>query len=128
MLAVCGIVRKNGRILMCKRSAGGQFPGYWELPTECLEGDETLEDALERVFFERLTVNLRQELPLGAVDCGLFKSDANDEDVRLLGYEVELTKNFIHIYGYDDFRWVKLSNLKRMRVLEPYVTIITRCM
>lgn len=113
---------------MCKRSAGGQFPGFWELPTECLEGEETLEDALERVFFERLTVNLRQELPLGAVDCGLFKSDANDEDVRLLGYEVELTKNFIHIYGYDDFRWVKLSNLKRMRVLEPYVTIITRCM
>jgi 8-oxo-dGTP diphosphatase len=128
MLAVCGIVRKNGRILMCKRSAGGQFPGYWELPTECLEGEETLEDALERVFFERLTVNLRQKRPWGAVDCGLFKSDANDEDVRLLGYEVELAKNFIYIYGYDDFRWVKLSTLKRMRVLEPYVTIIIRCM
>ena len=70
MLAVCGIVKKNGRVLMCKRSAGGQFPGYWELPTECLDGDETLEDALERVFFERLTVNLRQKRPWGAVDCG----------------------------------------------------------
>ena len=128
MLAVCGIVRKNGRILMCKRSAGGQFPGFWELPTECLEGDETLEDALERVFFERLTVNLRQLQPIGAVDCNAVVNGIAGEDIRLLGYEVELKRNFIHIYGYDDFRWVKLSNLKRMRVLEPYVTIITRCM
>ena len=125
MLAVCGIVKKNGRVLMCKRSAGGLFPSFWELPTECLEGDDTLEDALERVFFERLTVNLRQVLPLGAVNCGLFKGYVNGEDVRLLGYEVELEKNFFHIYGYDDFRWVKLSNLKKMRVLEPCVTMLT---
>lgn len=111
---------------MCKRSAGGQFPGYWELPTECLDGDETLEDALERVFFERLTVNLRQKRPWGAVDCGLFKGDVNDDNVRLLGYEVELEKNFFHIYGYDDFRWVKVSNLKKMRVLEPCVTMLTK--
>ena len=126
MLAVCGIVKKNGRVLMCKRPAGGPFPGYWELPTECLDGDESLEDALERVFFERLTVNLRQKRPWGAVDCGLFKGDVNDDNVRLLGYEVELEKNFFHIYGYDDFRWVKVSNLKKMRVLEPCVTMLTK--
>ena len=125
MLAVCGIVKKNDRILMCKRSAGVLFPGFWELPTESLEGDETLEDALERVFFERLTVNLRHVQPLGAVDCGSIKGDVNGERVRLLGYEVDLKKSFIHIYGYDDFRWVKMSNLKRMRVLEPYVTLLT---
>ena len=110
---------------MCKRSAGVPFSGYWELPTESLEGEESLEDALERVFFERLTVNLRQMQPLGAVDCCSIKGDVNGEGVRLLGYEVELKKSFIHIYGYDDFRWVKMSNLKRMRVLEPYVTLLT---
>lgn len=125
MLAVCGIVRKNGRILMCKRSAGTLFPGFWELPTESLEGEETFEDALERAFFERLTVNVRQPFPIGAVDCGSVKSGLNGEDVRLLSYEVALEKNFIHIYGYDDFRWVKLSNLKHMKVLEPYVTLLT---
>ena len=125
MLAVCGIVRKNGRILMCKRSAGVPFPGYWELPTESLDGDETLEDALDRVFFERLTASLWQSRSLGAVDCGPLKCEANGEDVRLWGYEVKLEKNFIHIYGYVDFRWVKPSNLKRMKVLEPYVTLLT---
>ena len=126
MLAVCGIVRKNGRILMCKRSAGVPFPGYWELPTEGLDGDETLEDALDRVFFERLTVKPEQVVPMGAVDCGQVKGEANGEDVRLMGYEVKLEKNFIHIYGYDDFRWVKPSNLKRMRVLSPHVILLTR--
>ena len=57
MLAVCGIVRRKGRVLMCKRGAGTLFPGFWELPTEILEDGETAEDALERAFFERLTVN-----------------------------------------------------------------------
>lgn len=111
---------------MCKRSAGVPFSGYWELPTEGLDGDETLEDALDRVFFERLTVKPEQVEPLGAVDCGQVKGEANGEDVRLMGYEVKLEKNFIHIYGYDDFRWVKPSNLKRMRVLPPHVILLTR--
>ena len=55
MLAVCGIVRQNGRVLVCKRAPGMQFSGFWELPTEGLEGDDCTEDALERGFFERNT-------------------------------------------------------------------------
>ena len=68
MLAVCGLVWRKGRFLMCKRGGGMLFPGYWELPTEILEDGETAEDALERAFFERLTINLRSAKPLGAVD------------------------------------------------------------
>ena len=120
MLAVCGIVRQKGRILMCKRPACGMLPGFWELPTECLEENETLEDALERVFFERLTVNPKQMRAVGAVSV---------KDIRLLAYEVELRKNFFHIYGYEDFRWVKPRRLSKMRIFEPHVTILTEtCM
>ena len=119
MLAVCGIVRRNGRVLMCKRGGGMLFPGYWELPTEILEDGETAEDALERAFFERLTVNLRSLAPWGAVDFSY------GEGGRLLAYGIELCKNFFHIYGYDDFRWVKPEHLKRLRVLEPHVRLLT---
>lgn len=124
MLAICGIVRRNGRILMCKRAAGCAFSGFWELPTESLEGDETLEDALERVFFERLTVVPRRLKSLGTVDFP-FKIEGFEEDVHLWGYEVELKKNFVRICGYDDFRWVKPRDLNRLRVLRPYVTLVT---
>ena len=111
MLAVCGVVRRLGRILVCKRPAGGVFPGFWELPTEPLELEDSFEDALERGFFDRLSVRLKGACPLGGVDF---------EDVRLLGYDVELQKNFIHIYGYDDFRWIKPRNLKRIKLLRPF--------
>lgn len=105
---------------MCKRPASGLLPGFWELPTESLEENETLEDALERVFFERLTVNLKQMRAVGAVSV---------KDIRLLAYEVELRKNFFHIYGYEDFRWVKPRRLSKMRIFEPHVTILTEtCM
>lgn len=119
MMAVCGFVHRKGRVLMCKRGSGMLFPGFWEFPTEVLEEGETAEDALERGFFERLTdipVSLR---PAGAVDfsCG--------GGGRLLAYDVELSRNFIHLYGYDDFRWVKLKDMRRLRVLEPHVTLLT---
>ena len=120
MLAVCGIVRQKGKILMCKRPACGMLPGFWELPTESLEENETFEDALERVFFERLTVNPKRMRAVGAVSV---------KDIRLLAYEVELRKNFFHIYGYEDFRWVKPRRLSKMRIFEPHVTILTEsCM
>ena len=119
MLAVCGLVWRKGRFLMCKRASCMQFPGFWELPTEILEDGETAEDALERAFFDRLTVNLRSAKPLGAVDFCF------GEGGRIMGYGVELQRNFFHIYGYDDFCWVKPKNLKRLRVLPPYVTILT---
>ena len=119
MMAVCGVVRRKGRVLMCKRGAGMLFPGFWELPTEILEDGEMAEDALERAFFERLTDFPQKMKPLGAVDfdCG--------EGCRILAYDVELSRNFIHIYGYDDFRWVKPKDLKRLRVLTPHVTLLT---
>ncbi|WP_173474621.1 NUDIX domain-containing protein [Fibrobacter succinogenes] len=118
MLAVCGIVRQNGRVLVCKRASGMQFSGFWELPTEGLEGDDCTEDALERGFFERLTAKMRALRPVGAIDftCG--------EGYRLLAYDVELEKNFFHIYGYNDFRWVKPCHLRRLRVLEPHRVIL----
>ena len=120
MLAVCGIVRRKGRILMCKRGGGMLFPGFWELPTEILEDGEMAEDALERAFFERLTDFPQKMKPLGSVDFDY------GEGCRILAYDVELSRNFIHIYGYDDFRWVKPKDLKRLRVLTPHVTLLTR--
>lgn len=119
MLAVCGIVRQNGRVLVCKRASGMQFSGCWELPTEILEGDDCAEDALERGIFERLTVKTRVLQPVGAVDfmCG--------EGYRLLAYGVELEKNFFHIYGYDDFRLVKPCYLRRIRLLESHAALLT---
>ena len=119
MLAVCGIVRKNDRILMCKRPAGVQFQGAWELPTETLEGDASAEDSLEMAFFDRLTAKIQTLRPVGALDWHL------NDDYRLLAYDVTLQKNFFHIYGYDDFRWVKIRDLGRLRVLKPHVTLLT---
>lgn len=128
MLAVCGIVRRKGRVLVCKRAASMAFPGFWEPPTEFLEDDETLEDALDRVLFERLTVSAKSERALGALDFS-WKSTRGGafpaEGVRLWGYEVELRKNFVHIYGYDGFRWAKPQDLKRLKMFGPHVTLLT---
>ena len=128
MLAVCGIIRRKGRVLVCNRSSGMAFPGFWEPPTESLDENETLEDALERVLFERLSVNPERMRSIGATDfpCEIAKEGgALADGSRLWGYEVELRRNYFHIYGYDDFRWIKPQHLKRLRILKPHVILLT---
>lgn len=118
MQAVCGIVRRKGRVLMCKRAAGVLFPGFWELPTEVLDENQTIEDALENAFFDRLMAIPRKIRWVGAVDFSY------GEGGRLWACDVELCKNFVCLNGYDDFRWVKPQNLKRFRVLKPFMTFL----
>lgn len=118
MLAVCGIVNRNGRVLVCKRPSGSFFSGRWEFPTEVLENDEVLEDALERGVFERLSVRIKEFLPLGAVNL-----DAID-DCRLFGFQIKLEKNFVQLYGYGASKWVKVNELRKYLAVPESVMFV----
>ena len=43
---------KDGRILLIRRGAGGDFPGHWAIPAGHLEADETAEQAARREVLE----------------------------------------------------------------------------
>ncbi|WP_407443158.1 NUDIX domain-containing protein [Fibrobacter sp.] len=118
MLAVSAIVEKKGRVLLCKRPAQGAFPGWWEFPTEPLEGLDTMEDALERGVFDRLSTNVDCMEPLGAADF------YDGEGGRLYGFRVNLTNNFVNLCGYDAFKWVKINDLRKKGLFRPCVMFV----
>ena len=54
-----GVLRCDGRVLVCQRALGGHHPGKWEFPGGKVEPGERLEEALRR--------ELREELDIEAV-------------------------------------------------------------
>jgi mutator protein MutT len=51
---VAAIIEKNGRVLICQRSANGTFAGKWEFPGGKMRPSETPREALERELREEL--------------------------------------------------------------------------
>lgn len=110
MIAISGIVHYRDRLLVCKRPLPSAFPCMWEFPTELLEGEETLEDALERLFFERFSVLPRTIEVKAGLNLERF------DGMRLYLAHVVLEKRKWDVYGYSDFKWLKLKDLKKYRL------------
>lgn len=118
-IAVSGIVHYRGKVLVCRRPSFSAYPNLWEFPTEPLEDDETLEDAVERLFFERLTVFPRSITVKSGLDLGIL------QDLRLYVAEVELKSHYLNLYGYSGFKWLDARSIKK-RCLAPTSVILVK--
>lgn len=58
VLAVAGILRREGRFLVAERPAGKIMAGYWEFPGGKPEAGETLTQALGRELEEELGITV----------------------------------------------------------------------
>ena len=63
-----GLICRNGRVLITKRHKGSHLAGLWEFPGGKQEGDETLQECLERELKEELGISVRAEKLLMSVD------------------------------------------------------------
>ena len=83
---VAGVVRREGRVLLCQRPEGKRFGLLWEFPGGKVEPGESPEAALERELREELAVETRT----GRVLDVLRLDDRNGGDLLLLFYESEI--------------------------------------
>ena len=54
-----GVVKRDGRILICQRKSEDTFGGLWEFPGGKLEPGEALEDCLSREMMEELAIEVK---------------------------------------------------------------------
>lgn len=118
MLAVSGLVIRDGRILLCKRSSGMFYGGSWEFPTFEIEDGETAEDALERNFFECFSVQV------SGFDRLCTRSMEGNPSVRIFLYGVNLLEKLRSVQGYSRYKWLKIKELARFRQSPACVTAI----
>lgn len=118
MHVACGIAVSGENILICKRVQGGPYAGRWEFPTAVLDAGETLEDSLERSFFERLSLNLKEFGHLGAFDSACARG------VRVHAFRVKCPAFSPVISGYDDAKWVHFRNLGHFSLIPDAVMLV----
>jgi 8-oxo-dGTP diphosphatase len=109
-----GILRNNGKILICQRKKGGRYEFKWEFPGGKLENGETAEQCLRRELREELSIEIHsiERIQVQAAyyqDGGMF----NVSYCFLSGFEGDPQNNV-----FEQIRWVTMDDLKNMDLLD----------
>lgn len=107
LIVICGIIQKEGQILLAQRNQQKHLAGYWEFPGGKLEENETEEECLKREIKEELGVEI-------IVDSFLMENrhDYGSKEILLKSYLCQLVNNIdIILTDHDRVEWVAISDL-----------------
>lgn len=100
------VIRKNGRLLIAQRPAGGMLGGLWEFPGGKVEQGESLEGCLRREILEELGVGIEVGRPVTQV-----KHTYTHFRITLYAFVCRLKKGRPRAIKVADWRWVRLGEL-----------------
>jgi len=118
MMVTCGVAEQKGNFLICKRSWGVPFAGFWEFPSEEYLEDECIENSVGTTFFDRVSA-----VPVKTEPFFAFNSSSTP-DCRIFAFKVNFLDTKLALNGYDESRWVSLPKLKKYRLFPDCVTIV----
>ncbi len=116
-----GILRNNGKILVCQRKAGGRYALKWEFPGGKIEPGETVLQCLDRELQEEISVRIKK---IGKME--VQTSSYDDGGLIEVAYchisEFEGTpENRV----FEQIRWVEPSELPDLDILEGNRSIVS---
>jgi len=101
------IIRRDDKILICKRGAGGNCEFLWEFPGGKQERGETLEECLERELKEELGIKIRIN---GVFDETTYKY--SDREISFTFFNAEISEGEPVLSVHQEIRWVYPAELK----------------
>lgn len=116
---VAGILERNGRYLVGKRSDTGLLPNLWEFPGGKVEEGESLEEALEREFHEELGIAVKVEEPLVSAIHHYPRGD-----IRLSGFRIRHEAGEIELHVHQELLWVALEELRGLSLAPADLPIV----
>jgi 8-oxo-dGTP diphosphatase len=109
-----GVIKQNGKFLVCQRKKGGRYGLKWEFPGGKLEQDEDVEQCLRRELREELSIEIDGNDRIETLD-------AYYDDGGLFRVSYCFVTGFTGIpqnNAFEQIRWVSLAELKEMDMLE----------
>lgn len=118
-----GVLRRNGKFLVCQRKQGSRYAFKWEFPGGKFEVGETIEQCLRRELLEELAIEIHsiEHIETRAADYedgGMF----NVSYCFVSGFDGE-PQNKV----FEQIRWVTTDELKKIDLLEgnkPFVAAL----
>ena len=103
---VCGIIFKEDKLFICRRSSNKSLSGYWEFPGGKVEQDETFEASLKR--------ELREELGMDVNVQNYFDTVIHEYEnftIELIAYRCEFIEASYKLTDHDKYEWIDLNTL-----------------
>ena len=103
-----GVIRRRGRILLCKRRADAMLGGLWEFPGGKRRRGETIQNCIRRELLEEcaLPVTVGKHL----VDVTHTYAHLR---VTLRVYHCRAGRQRVKLLGCDDAKWVRPKEISR---------------
>lgn len=122
LCVAAGILRRDYRILACRRRLDGAFGGKWELPGGKLQDGEAPAEALVRELREELGIEAH---PGPEVDRITHAYDGHPS-VRLHFFEVDRFLGEPRNRAFEEIRWTALNELTSLDWLEADLQLVRR--
>ena len=115
---VCGIISKDNRILLCRRSSNKSLSGFWEFPGGKNEIGESEIETLVRELDEELGIKVSIETHFTNNN----HSYTNFE-IELIAYKCEYLSGKINLIDHDNFVWTKIDELLNYKLAPADIPI-----
>lgn len=102
------IIRRDGKILVCRRGAGGSCAHLWEFPGGKLEPGETLEQCAVRECREELEINIS----INGIS-GETSYRYPEREVALTFFDAVILSGEIKKKVHEEIRWVLPAELNQ---------------
>jgi 8-oxo-dGTP diphosphatase len=117
-----GILKQDGRMLICQRKRTGAFPLQWEFPGGKVEAAEDVRTCLRRELREELAI----EAEIGAEVSAFSYTYPNGFQVSLVFFRVNGYTGELINQAFEQILWVEPHELLNYDFLEADRTLVAR--
>jgi 8-oxo-dGTP diphosphatase len=117
-----GILKQNGRILICQRKPTGAFPLQWEFPGGKVEAGEDARTCLRRELREELAI----EADIGLEVAAFQYTYPNGFRVNLVFFRVNAYAGEMANQAFEQILWVEPHELLNYDFLEADRALVAR--
>jgi 8-oxo-dGTP diphosphatase len=118
-IVTAAIIRKNGSVLLARRSPGEKLAGFWEFPGGKVENGETPEECLARELDEELGILTR----IGE-KCAESLHQYDHRNFRIVAYLVDCIAGEPRPNVHDRLEWVKIDDISGYQLLPADIPIL----
>jgi 8-oxo-dGTP diphosphatase len=118
-VVAAAIIRKNGCVLLARRSPGEKLAGFWEFPGGKVEDGETPEECLARELAEELDIRTR----IGE-KCAESLHQYDHGSFRIVAYFVDCIGGEPRPSVHDRLGWVEIDDIHEYQLLPADISIL----
>lgn len=118
---VAALIKKGGKILLCRRHPGDHYGGLWEFPGGVVEKGETFRAAIEREIKEETDLNIKA----GRL-AGRFYDEDESLIIHIYLYQCRIVSGRIRARDCADFGFFSLKDIAKLDLAPADIKIYSR--